>query len=112
MATSKTVEEAFDVEGTIADMPDRFIQCRDFQHSWRPHGASLDTAARCYDVQLKCTRCKAIRNRIIGLDGEVLRSNYDYPDGYLIKGLGRITGGGRNMLRLESIRRVLPGAAS
>ena len=32
-------------------------------------------------------------------------SNYDYADGYQRKGFGRITGDGRDALRLESIVR-------
>jgi hypothetical protein len=98
----------FDVEGAIHDMPSSFIQCRDFNHSWRPHTAEWNADERCYRVTLKCTRCKSFRNRDIASDGEPLRTNYEYPDGYLIKGMGRITGAERNALRLESIRRVLP----
>jgi hypothetical protein len=102
----------FDVEGAISGMPSTFIQCRDFNHSWRPHTARWNADLRCYEVELKCSRCKSYRSRRIGQSGEVLGSNYAYTDGYLIKGMGRITGTERNALRLESIRRVLPDDAA
>jgi hypothetical protein len=97
----------FNVEAAIHDMPDNYIQCRDFNHSWRPFTASWDSKARCYETELRCTRCKTIKKRRMDSDGSILRSGYDYTDGYLIKGMGRIIGSERDALRLESIMRVL-----
>lgn len=96
-----------DVESVIADMPDNFIQCRDFNHSWRSHNANYDAGSQSYDVTLKCTRCKAERIRTIDSHGGLVSSHYDYKDGYLIKGMGRLTGNDRNALRLNSVLRVL-----
>ena len=98
----------FDVEGTIHALPDTHIQCRDFAHQWRPFTATYDKKARYYEVELKCSRCKTIRRRYIGLDGGLISSSYDYVDGYLIKGMGRLAGAERNMLRLESVKRLNP----
>lgn len=102
----------FDVENAIHDMPSTFLQCRDFNHSWRPYTAKWNAAERCYDVQLRCSRCKTIRERKLNANGAIISSNYDYPDGYLIKGMGRITGDERNALRLESVKRILPDDAA
>lgn len=95
------------VDQVIQDMPDRYIQCRDFNHSWRAHDAQYDEGSRSYDVTLKCTRCKAERVRIMDSQGGLASSRYEYPDGYLIKGMGRLTGRERDALRLSSVLRIL-----
>lgn len=98
----------FNVESTVHGMDSNYLQCRDFGHSWRPYTASWLPEQRCYETQLRCQRCKTLRVRFIGQRGELLRSNYDYTDGYIIKGMGRLTGTERDLVRLESVQRILP----
>lgn len=92
----------------IHDLATDHLQCRDFGHSWRPYTARWDSKQRAYETQLRCSRCRTVRLRWIGPRGEQLESRYDYADGYLIKGIGRLTGTDRDALRLESVHRVLP----
>lgn len=100
--------ENFDVDQTIHGMRSDFLQCRDFGHSWRPFTARWDGSERAYETVLRCSRCKTRRVRWIAQNGEQVESHYDYADGYVITGMGRLTGTERNALRLESVRRVLP----
>jgi len=39
--------------------------------------------------------------------GALLDSKYDYADGYTVKGLGRLSGVDRDVIRLQSILGVL-----
>jgi hypothetical protein len=102
----------FDLSGAIHDMPTTFLQCRDFSHSWRPYTATWSPSENAYEVQIKCSRCKTVRHRFIGSRGELLESKYDYADGYLIKGMGRLNGTDRDEIRLQSVLRVLPDDAA
>lgn len=97
-----------DVDQTISGMRDDHLQCRDFGHSWRPYTARWSPEDRCYETQLRCQRCKTIRVRLIGQRGEQLSNHYDYADGYIVKGMGRLDGDERNRLRLESVQRIMP----
>jgi len=83
------------------------IQCRDFGHSWRPYTAKWNAKERAYETQLKCQRCTTLRQRWLSAKGEQLSGNYDYPDGYLVKGMGRLTGHDRDVIRLQSVLAVL-----
>ena len=101
-------DDEFDIDSAIHNMPDTYIQCRDFNHSWRPFTANWSQKERCYEVQLKCSRCKTTRHRLMNAEGSLLANRYTYADGYLIKGMGRMIGDERDKLRLESVLRILP----
>jgi hypothetical protein len=89
-------------------LPDRFIQCRDMGHTWRPFQASWDAEERCYRRVLKCSRCRTERVQLIGASGLILSGHYDYPDGYTAPaGTGRMDSDGRSALRLESVLRLV-----
>lgn len=93
------------LDKAISGMRDEYIRCRDMSHSWRPfHIAVLD---HCYDQQLRCTRCYTIKHREVSFTGHLLSVHYEYCDGYVVKGLGRLTGEDRDQLRLESVQRTL-----
>lgn len=100
-----------DVDKVVSGMSTEFLQCRDFNHSWRPFTAEWVADERSFRVQLRCARCKAKRIRYIGQNGQLISSHYEYVDGYLIKGLGRLTGTDRDYLRLQSVMRILPDDA-
>jgi hypothetical protein len=61
-----------------------------------------------FETKLRCARCKTRRVRHIGPAGQLVSSHYEYPEGYVIKGMGRLDGAARDQLRLESVLRVLP----
>jgi hypothetical protein len=83
------------------------VQCRDFGHSWRPYSARWLAQYNSYESQLQCMRCKTIRTRFLSRTGEQLSSAYDYADGYLVKGMGRLSGHDRDVIRLASILAVI-----
>lgn len=91
----------------LARMDEAFLQCRDFGHGWQPYTARR--VAEGYESVLRCARCWTVRVRLIGMRGQVLRTGYDYPDGYRVHGLGQLTGDDRGRLRLASIERLLAG---
>lgn len=94
---------SLDVEKAVGAMRPEHIQCRDYGHSWQPSNAVWLTAEQCYRVDLKCSRCTTIRTRLLNRRGAQLESHYDYPDGYAVKGIGRLTGTDRDQIRLRSV---------
>lgn len=97
----------FSLEQAVTNMELTHVQCRDFGHSWRPYSARWLSAYNSYESQLLCQRCKTVRTRFLSRTGAQLNSQYDYADGYLVKGMGRLTGGDRDVIRLASILAVL-----
>lgn len=97
-------DPSFDLDKAIETMPETHLHCRDYGHAWRPFTARYVPAERAYEQSLRCSRCKAQRHRLLDSHGSVIRSGYDYPDGYLVQGLGRLTGDDRGLVRLASIR--------
>ena len=104
-----------DVADWAADLPDSFLACRE-NHNWKPldvdwldfHGEPCGpTRAHSIGRVRRCTRCKTRRVQTLDLRGAIVRSHYEYPEGYQSEGLGRIVGDGRNLLRLESVTRDL-----
>lgn len=98
---------AGEVEAFASNLPENFLLCREMGHNWRPWTAKWNVGERCYDRVLRCTRCKCKREQSLTSSGAVVTSHYIYPDGYEHKGFGRISGEGRDRLRLESITRLI-----
>jgi transposase len=95
------------VNDAIADMADTHLLCRDFGHSWRPWDAQWIPQRRQYLEALLCVRCETVRRRLLDEYGAQLGQSYTYADGYLVHGLGRLTGDDRNSLRLAGLRAVM-----
>ena len=96
-----------DLDAAIEAMRDSHMQCRDFGHSWRPRAVESVPQRRQWLQQLRCSRCGTVRQRLIDEYGAQLGGGYVYPDGYLTKGLGRLTGTDRDHLRLASLMALL-----
>jgi hypothetical protein len=96
----------FALESVIDGMTLEHLQCRDFNHSWRPYTASRHTNGL-IERQLRCSRCRTIKVQTLNRWGHVVAGRYDYADGYVIKGLGRIIGEEKDHLRLASINKIL-----
>lgn len=90
-----------------ADLDLDWLYCRTYQHNWKPWSAHWSADLSCYEVKIRCNRCTTKRVQRMSDKGAVLASHYEYPEGYLHEGMGRIAGEGRDMLRLESVTRVL-----
>lgn len=95
-----------DVSEFAEALPEEFLACRELGHHWQPWAAGLHPDGG-FDRTLRCSRCHTEKHQELSNRGSVLTSRYNHPDGYLTKGLGRITGDGRGVLRLEAIRRLM-----
>lgn len=93
-------------EEWIADLPDRFIECRNDQHRWKMLRAGWDAEMHNYKVDHRCTNCRARRERRLGREGHVLSNRYQYPDDYLApKGVGQYDKDSRATMRLAGVTR-------
>jgi hypothetical protein len=99
-AEPKAVKEA------AKDWNDAILECRTYGHNWQPLRATYNARLLFYAVVQICPRCGTQRNMEIGSRGQVYASWYTYPEGYLLSGLGRITGDARDTLRMETITRT------
>lgn len=101
-----------DLDHAISGMTDGQLMCRDFGHSWRPYTAEWIPQHRHYVETLACTRCKTYRSRLLDEYGALLANRYTYADGYLVHGVGRLTGDDRNTLRLAGLQAVMRATES
>lgn len=90
------------------DIPEEFLWCRDVMHSWDPYTASIsrNKQARRREVQqvLRCVRCHTLKTRTMTTGGELLRSSYSYPNGYLLTEQGRLTPSDREWIRQHNLQ--------
>ena len=95
------------VRSYAADLPAKWLQCRELGHNWGPHKASLNEEGG-FDRILACRRCTAKRHQILDSYGRIVSNSYEYPDGYQMPpGQGRISGDARGVLRLASIQHTM-----
>jgi len=84
---------------------DQFIECRRYQHSWKPYDVEID--GRFYVESTICGRCKTLKKqKIDSRTGDfVPGATYVYPEGYQLSG-GRLNNTERGTLRLINIHRI------
>src|SRR6185312_10072258 len=99
-ATPANVEG--DLDHLIANMPEAFLDCRDFGHVWRKSTAREAPDGRYYEQDLKCTRCKSVKHRRVDNRVYPLGGSYNYVDGYRVEGLGAFDQHKRAAFRLAS----------
>lgn len=91
-----------------AQLPEKFLHCREMNHNWRPYTAGRHKDGG-WERTLRCVRCRTLKTQHLSTNGMLIGSaTYVHAEGYLHKGLGRIVGEGRGALRLESLRRAMP----
>ena len=95
-----------EVREFAADLSEAWLECRELGHLWAPRTAHWSGEDGCYYRTLRCDRCETERDQTLSDRGAVLSNSYNYPDGYLLEGMGRIAGEGRDMLRLASVVRT------
>lgn len=110
--TADLDQHEFDLDKALEKLDERFLQCRDFGHSWRPFSANWSEQYQSYSSQLRCDRCTTVRTRWLTRTGAMMGGGYDYSEGYLVKGMGRLTGSDRDKVRLRSILNVLKPTAA
>lgn len=83
------------------------LECRMNRHTWSPSQARHDRTVNLIKVVQICHRCDSQRHQEIhGSTGALFSQWYVYGEGYLTKGIGRISGDGRDTLRLETVMRT------
>jgi hypothetical protein len=100
------------LQTAMAGMSEEMIECRDLQHSWRKWATHWLPKDREYERQLKCLRCSTIRVQRLSERGLLLGSSYLYVEGYLVKGMGRLSADDKGTLRLASILDELKAEAN
>jgi hypothetical protein len=95
----------------VSKMSHAFMLCRDFGHPWKAYTVDVQNVGRrkVFYETLLCTRCSTQKHREINSTGEIIRTSYSYPAGYLIPGWGRITKDDRAELRIAIIEILLSG---
>src|SRR6185312_8352007 len=91
-----------DLDTALDTLPPGALACRDYGHTWKPFDA-WRVARGAVEQRLRCPSCNTVRRRLLSRTGDVLAVGYLYPDGYLIAGLGRLTGTDRNRIRLATL---------
>lgn len=98
--------ELADIERQVDLWTDAQIECRDLGHHWLPVDAIHVARLHFYRVSHGCARCGMVRIREMSESGHVYAQTYQYPDGYLAQGLGRIAGDAKDAIRVAAIRRA------
>jgi hypothetical protein len=89
----------------VQTMTDDHLHCRDWGHAWKAYTAKAVVGG--FESILVCDRCETFRVRYLTRTGAVKRTNYRYPPGYLVKGLGALTAQQRDTMRLLSLTRLM-----
>jgi hypothetical protein len=88
-------------QGSIEDISDVFLACRDFGHAWRPHDVRIDRKYKEIHRVFSCLHnCGTERTQVLSPNGHIVRNFYTYPDGYVILGLGRLSIDDRAQIRV------------
>lgn len=98
------VADPGDVKAFARKLPQAFLQCRRWGHAWDPF--TVAKIGRSFESIIQCRRCRTRRVELMTSGGEITKSHHLYPEGYLAVGMGHIVGEGRNILRLEVVKRM------
>jgi hypothetical protein len=89
----------------LEQMTDESITCRDLAHSWKPWRARMIEGG--FERTLKCRTCTTERVELLDSYGRLVRRKYEYADGYIVPGTGRMDADFRAQVRLRSILHTL-----
>ncbi len=86
------------------------LQCRIWQHNWRPKNVARDNTYHVMDITLRCTRCGALKDfsmSTVKRGRRIGSPKITLPDGYQReKGMGRIMGEDRDLLYYVTVLQV------
>lgn len=102
-----TPEPLISLDSFAHDLSERFLQCRDLGHEWRPFAGAYDPDGRVFEREMRCRSCKTTRRQTITTAGHVLANRYTYADGYQAKNVDTGRNYSRDVFRLESVTRFL-----
>jgi hypothetical protein len=92
-----------DVEGQIEHWSSGVVMCRTYGHLWQPKSATWNPRWRIYFTEQQCPRCGCVRNSELTEHGAQLATWITYAEGYLTKGMGRVVGDARDVVRLAAV---------
>lgn len=87
-------------------LPQDFLLCRTWQHSWDPETSTVQRRGGHIHWGVECSICGTVRTCIMTARGEIVGNRYDYPEGYQSAGMGRISRDGRAQIRMETLKRI------
>lgn len=90
--------DSSDVARAAKDMNVDMLMCRDFGHPWVTR--HINRYRDYFERLLVCPRCHSKAAQQLGRDGTVLGRRYEYAEGYLFVGLGRLDAQSKGVLRL------------
>jgi hypothetical protein len=79
-------------------------ECRSWRHQWRPYRAWKIKGG--YEEQRQCVQCGSLVVRLLDARGYQISRRIIYADGYLVKGMGRLTEDAQAELRLAGVREL------
>lgn len=85
------------------------LLCRTIGHSWKPQAAVFYPKIRAYYTAYRCTRCRTERVAWLDSQGRPTSgggSRYNYPEGYVMPGVGHLDTDDRGVLRLAALSRL------
>lgn len=91
------------VRALATSVPKEYIDCRTITHAWKYDDVTMD--GRKYVQWLVCRSCGARRTKVYSPEGKIVKGNYTYPPGYLIK--GSLTPAERGRLNVLSLKQQL-----
>lgn len=103
MATEKSLGERADGLKTA------YLMCRTIGHAWKPQAAVFYPKLKCYYTSYRCTRCRTERVAWLDSHGRPTAgsgSRYNYPEGYVLPGVGHLGTDDRGTLRLAALGRL------
>lgn len=99
--------------GPLADRADALktshLICRTIGHAWKPQAAVFYPKIRAYYTAYRCTRCRTERVAWLDSHGRPTSgggSRYNYPEGYVLPGVGHLDTDDRGVLRLAALGRL------
>lgn len=105
-ATATETDHAAFIADVADKYPDKYLQCRDYGHGWKPNNAVWLEDGFIERV-LRCDRCKTERFQILDKNGYIISGYYHYSSGYQIPGAGRLDTNARAVLRHANLLRIM-----
>lgn len=90
----------------LDSLPTEYLECRRYRHAWT--GETVGVKRSEYAVTLRCLRCKSSATETLSKRGHRKgRRVIHYVDGYLAKGIGRLTAEDNDLVRKVSTLRLV-----
>jgi hypothetical protein len=98
----RAVPDSVPAPASVDQIPALFLQCRDLGHQFRPFDVAIRRRQREIIRSLRCHLCGTLRHQALTLDGYITGNRYEYQDGYVLNGAGRLTISDRAAIRVLS----------